>query len=304
VRCAILLCLLVTLLPALDARAAVLVYQRRGSRDIVAAYATGSHARVIARGEAPVVSPDGRRVVFIKSRRSSLDLYVVSTKGGRARLLARDAVLLSEPPSDVWSPDNRHVVAGDLTGYGGFVLDVIRRTRRTVSLESDFGGGSFSPSGKQFAMVDAQPRRADVYLFASDGSHQRHLAVGNFPVWGRRGIAFTAANAVVLKAAPRKHARTLLRPAPPDSALPIAWSADGNALLAAQGQSFDSLSAVVIDPRTGATQSPPGTFSSVDGLSRDGSSILAETGGNVVTVRSDGEQRVVARAATTASWTR
>jgi hypothetical protein len=79
------------------------------------------------------------------------------------------------------------------------------------------------------------------------------LAAGNFPVWGRPGIAFTAGNAVVLKAAPHKRARTLLRPAPPDFALPIAWTVDGSALLTAKGQSFDSLSPVVIDLRTGAT---------------------------------------------------
>jgi hypothetical protein len=130
------------------------------------------------------------------------------------------------------------------------------------------------------------------------------LAAGNFPVWGRPGIAFTAGKAVVLKAAPHKCARTLLRPAPPDFALPIAWTVDGSALLTAKGPSFDSLSPVVIDLRTGATQSRPGSFSSIDDLSSDGSLVLAETGGDVITVRSDGQQRVVAHAATSASWTR
>lgn len=300
---AILFCLLVTLLSSAQARGAVLVYQRTASHDIVAAYATGSHARVIARGLYPVVSPNGRLVVFIKRRGASDDLYMVSVKGGRARMLAHDVFLLSDPGGDVWSPDNRHVVVGDPSG-GGFVIDVIHRTLRTISLASDFGGGSFSPSGKQLAVDDARPRAADVYVFDSDGSHPRHLAPGNFPSWGRPGIAFTAGNSVFLKPAPRKHDRTLLRPPSNEFAFPVAWSADGNALLAAQGQSFDSVSAVLVDMRTGATRSPPSTFTSLDGLSRDGSVVLGEMGGNVVTVRSDGELHVVARTATAASWTR
>lgn len=298
-RYAALLALVVAVLVAPDASGAVLVYQDPHTNDIYAAYATGSHARVIAHGREPFVSPDGRRVAFFKrARGQSLDnLYVVSTKGGRARLVVRDAWTQTDP--QMWSPDSRHLVVGST--YAAFLVDVVRRTHREVPLES-FGGVSFSPSGKQFALVDANLRDPDIYVFRSDGSHPRLLAAeAGWPVWGRPGIAFSTGAGLVLKPGPGKRGRVLSR-----SARAIAWSADGGVLLGAtRCDSPDSCRAVLIDPTTGATRELPFTFTPLDGLSGDGSLVLGEMDGNVVSVRADGTKlRVLAHEATAATWTR
>jgi hypothetical protein len=301
-RAAGLLGLGLALLVTSAARGAVLVYQDRHTNDILAAYATGSQARVIAHGHEPFVSPDGRRVAFFKraTRQSNDDLYVVSTKGGRPRLVARGAWTQTDPRSQMWSPDSRHLVVGDVTGYAAFLVDVVRRTRRVVPLDS-FGGVSFSPSGKQFAIVDDHGRGADIYVLRSDGSHSRHLAAeAGWPVWGRPGIAFATGAGVVLKPGPGKRGRRLA------SARPIAWSVDGSVLLGAtRCDSVDSCRALLIDPTTGATRELPFTFTPLDGLSRDGSLVLGEMDGNVVSARADGTNlRVLAREATAATWTR
>jgi hypothetical protein len=302
-RYAALLALVVAVLVAPDASGAVLVYQDPHTNNIFAAYATGSHARVIAHGREPFVSPDGRRVAFFKraSRQADDDLYVVSTKGGRPRLVVRGAWTQTSPRSQMWSPDSRHLVVGDVTGYDAFLVDVVRRTRRLVPLD-DFGGVSFSPSGKQLAIVDAQSRTSDIYVLRSDGSHTRHLAAeAGWPVWGRPGIAFSTGAGVVLKPGPGKRGRVLSR-----SARAIAWSADGGVLLGAtRCDSPDSCRAVLIDPTTGATRELPFTFTPLDGLSGDGSLVLGEMDGNVVSVRADGTKlRVLAHEATAATWTR
>jgi WD40-like Beta Propeller Repeat len=295
-RRALLLWLLLTLLFAADAHGAVLVYQRAGSNEIFASYANGSNPRLIAHGRNPTVSPNGRRAVFVRRRPLSDDLYVVSTKGGRPRLVARNVFVLEDPRSEIWAPDSRRVVVGDPGGYDAFVIDVLRRTRRVIGVDGDFGGVSFSPSGKRIALVNAHPRDSDTYVVGLDGSHERFFAPTDHPVWGRPGISFFTGRSVVVKAGPGKPPRTLLD----EPAVPIAWSADGHRLLVQSTASTASL----VDVPSGGKHQVASSFTALDGISRDGSLVLGESGGDVVAARVEGKPRVLASDATLASWTR
>jgi hypothetical protein len=62
--------------------------------------------------------------------------------------------------------------------------------------------------------------------------------------------------------------------------------------------------AVLVTPQTGETRTLAPVFSAVDGLSHDGRQVLAEQNGDVVSATDAGAVRLLARNATTPSWTR
>jgi dipeptidyl aminopeptidase/acylaminoacyl peptidase len=309
-RCALLLSLLLALGATGESAAAVLVYQRPASRAIVAARADGSRPRVIAHGLRPSVAPDGRHVGFFKTDRNDNDmLYVVGIGGGRPRLLAREVFEVDTPPVAAcdWSQDGRLVVVGDVHGTGAFVVDIGTGKRRRVPLESNYGGASFSPSGNQIAIVDAFPHGSFLHVITTSSERGHQVANGAYPLWSRAGIAFseqTEMNPVLaLKRRPSGRARQLVV----SSGLvmySVAWSGDAATILAAEGDSFSALTALLVDRKSGASRSLPQTFTSVDGLSRDGNTVLAELGSNVVAVASDGATKTLAPRAVAASWTR
>jgi WD40 repeat protein len=283
---------------------AVLVYSRpapSGERDapIVAARNDGSDARVIANGFAPRVSPSGGRIAYLKTTEGSVDLHVVGNRGARRQRLARRTFDLGPFSPIAWSPDSRYVVIPDPYPDARLV-DVRQGTTRRIRAgdQDDFVGASFDPEGGRFVIARAFPREPDPQLtvVAVRGRERRGLGVGDLPVWGRPGLAFSRTGKVLLRKRIGERAKTLLR----RSAYSLDWSDDGDRLLTYVPRTGET---VVIDlsPRR-VTTIPERLFPSQ--LSDDGKHILGEAGGNVVVRRPSGTVDVLAEDATRPSWTK
>src|SRR5436305_8540749 len=106
----------------------------------------GRHGRRLARGRAPVVSPDGSQVAFAGGCTGDppadcTKLYVVSTGGGSPRLLGR-----AEGPA--WAPDSSRVVARS----GRQLVSVgVDSGEKVVLDRGAFFGWTISPNGRKVA---------------------------------------------------------------------------------------------------------------------------------------------------------
>lgn len=84
---------------------------------------------------------------------------------------------------------------------------------------------------------------------------------------------------------------------------PIDWSRDGQRLLAAEGSDSECmLCALLITPARDRTVTLSPTFSEIDGLSRDGRSVLGWSMATSFSVSATGQMRVLARASDNAAW--
>lgn len=83
---------------------------------------------------------------------------------------------------------------------------------------------------------------------------------------------------------------------------PVRWSASGERLLVSEEIGDREFRAVIVDLATGQTTTLSQTFSAVDALSRDGTTVLGEENGNVIAVRSDGISKTLAAGAEEADW--
>ena len=288
------------LVPSADA---VLVYEAGPAKrhTIVAARNDGSHARVVAHGTAPQVSPTGHLIAFFKVRRDGDRLYVVDNRGRDRHLLARSFW----GPGVAWSPDDRYLVAdpsGELPNYGARLIDVRRRTARRVKAEGIYDGASFTPDGKAFTLNMGSFASARVAgdLRQVDPATRKSRAIGegDEPRWGTRGLAYNFYDELLLRKHLDERPETILD----REAYPVDWSADGNRLLAWE-ESRLARQAVIIDlsPRRIRRVQEP-IFPAA--LSRDGRKVLGEMDGDVVERSGDGAIRVLARDATHPSWTK
>jgi TolB protein len=142
--------------------------------------ADGSGQRMLARGHAPVWSPDGRAIAFRSDRDGNGEVYVVNTDGTDLRRLTRD------PASDggaFWSPDGRklffvrfrhgnsdiYVVNVDGSGRRNLTPDA-RPARRARD-----GSPVLSPDGGRIAFVSERDGNRQIYVMNADGSGQRRL---------------------------------------------------------------------------------------------------------------------------------
>jgi Tol biopolymer transport system component len=264
----------------------------------------GSGARRLAVGDNPHVSPDGQTIV-----------YVTGIAQGTARLRAQPAAggpvrtLLSNWSFGVfdWSDDGRWIITmgGRLNGKQKLVLiDMTTGTSRTIA-RGFFSGGSFSPASDQVVYAEIH---SDRQLFSKSNLYTAPVAGGPShglthhghaldPVWGPTDVAYSHWARPTGKHRHEdgpKYNIWLIKPdGSGDHALthdhvpfllsglsPVDWSADGTKLLTQFGGQ-DTAYAVTVDPATGHERVVGKKSQSIVGtrLSKDGSTILAFTGG-------------------------
>jgi hypothetical protein len=291
----------------------------------------GKHGRRLARGRAPVVSPDGRQVAFAGGCTGDppaecTKLFVVSSGGGTPRSLGP-----GEEP--VWTRDSSRIVA--------------RSGRQLVSIEVESGekamldrgsffGWTIAPSGRKVAYgrgpSDDPLRGMDLFVVDIGGGGRRQLThdrrSGN-PVWGPRRIAFTKfrrrsgypAYDLWTVAPDGRGARLVVRGKTVADRFrlndvlglfPFEWGADGRRLLTTYMTELAE-TPFALDVRSGAVRRLWRTRARdvvASGLSTDGRLVLLEVSPspdigpiNVETVPyAGGRPRVLVRAAREPSW--
>jgi hypothetical protein len=293
---------LVFLAAAAPARA-VLVYERPASRAIVAARDGGANPHVIARGAGPVVSPDARRVLFFKR---GGNLWLVNRDGTDARRVLRHAYLDVDNPGRSWSPDSRYALAGDSTSGATFLIDVRRRTTRLYDSGHTFGftRASFGARSRRI-VLDEEDIHGPAELWLRDLHDHRLLFVadGMSPLWGPGGLAYEVGAGIWLK----RHLRTpgsLLVPRPRHQYIsPIDWSSDGDVLLVARGADQFERQPVFVSVPGGASKPVPGRFS-LTAISGDGRLALGVLNRDVARINKRGTVHILARNASSPSWTK
>ncbi|HKP89962.1 MAG TPA: hypothetical protein VJT75_08305 [Thermoleophilaceae bacterium] len=281
---------------------ALLVYQRPATSEIVAARDDGTQRRVIAYGKTPIVAPDGKRVAFVTKRGSDYDLKVVTLHDGQVRLLLRNILPGDPAHAFAWSPDGRSIAIGSAIEFREALVDVDKRTHRYLKLGGTPGSATFSPDSTKVLFELVHPRDKDLLIARVADGGARFVDSGGSPTWGAVGFAYRRDPKGILF---RKHAEanpTIARSR--GHAQPRDWSADGDSLLAVGGRAPADRRALLIDRRTGHTLFLPQRFTAIEDLSRNGHAVLGEAAGNVVAARRDGSSKVLARNATTPSWTK
>jgi Tol biopolymer transport system component len=126
-----------------------------GVGNIWRVHLNGTHAKRIASGNDPVLSPDGRWIAFYRGSH----LLVMPAQGGRAkRVFTFRANDLDFRIAPTWAPDSRHVA---LQSYDGFVvLDIrsravpLRIARPPVGWGSVVSEPSFSPDSRKILYTE------------------------------------------------------------------------------------------------------------------------------------------------------
>src|SRR3954468_16275179 len=288
------------LLAAPAAASATLVFGKqpsRGQPTIWAAGNDGSGAVKLATGYyQPTISPDGTTVAALRQTRSGANrLYVLPAAGGAPRRLLANAGFATV----AWSPDSSMIVAE--TGRRLIIVNVATGAATTLAT-GIFSGSppSFSPAGNALGYSSAVSTRVnaatDVYTIPVAGGAPTRLTTdgqSSSPLWGPTQIAYSR-GPFRRNDAPRlniwlmnsdgSNQRQLTRVRVPTllSGLnPVQWSASGNQLLANfNGQ--DTSQAYAVNPATGTAKdlgAKPFDGTSAGAISRDGTTVLAQTGG-------------------------
>jgi Tol biopolymer transport system component len=244
----------------------------------------------------PRISPDGQWVLAVRqSARGANQLYLLPTGGGGATRL------LTSVQADLyaWSPTSQLIAA--VTGRRLAAIDVASGAATDLA-NGIFAGASvsFSPFGDQIAYTLATSTglnaATDVYAVPVAGGPPTQLTVDGTstnPAWGPTQIAYSRG--------PRRRSDYpqlnlwLMNPDGSEQRQltfvgvrslvtglnPVQWSASGAQLLANYGGQ-DTSQAFAVDPLSGGAldlgaRSFDGT--SPGALSRDGTTVLAQTGG-------------------------
>lgn len=291
--------------------------------------ADGSHARRLASGTSPQLSPDGRwialvRVLRVSQRPLASDLLLLPAVGGAERLLQHlDGEYLDVP---VWAPDSRHLVSSHsgLAKIGGLTLiDALAGTRTLFApgrRVNAFSSPSFSPDSRQIVYGRSDQSGGDLYVYDS-GSRKTtkitHDHTDFNPTWGPKWIAYNHRGYIrggdiwVIRADGTGRRRLTHTN---DAIYPAAWSRDGRRLLAANPATHNG--------RLWAVEVPSGHSRALtrwvgdlfpQGLSRDGTIVLAAIGcggtaspyGVIETLPfAGGKPQVIAKGPCRASWNR
>ena len=293
-------------------------------------------------GTQPLIAPSGGAVIFSSqpANGGEPELKIVPSAGGAIATLASNEQNMS---STAWSPDSKTIatVLGEPSAHhvGGtdrlVLIDVASGRTRTIATGS-FEGVSFSPDSTQLAYArspnqDTFPTSSDIYTVPVAGGPPRRITSNHrstAPVWGPSKIAFArTVKAKRKEDAPKSNiwlmnpngsqARQLTRAKAPfltSGPSPLAFSASGSRLIAEFGGQ-DTSYGQGVDLRTGALhlfsrKRLVGYQLIAAGISRDGSTVLAMTGGlepsasnNIVTVPfAGGPLKVLVRGAYAPSW--
>jgi Tol biopolymer transport system component len=274
-------------------------YLGGGRSDIWFAPLDGGRKQLIERRAShPLLSPDGRWIAFAKCTAADYcsDVYLVSTGRAKRRLLVRGV------EADAWAPDSKRLFGTrPLSGFDrhGLVRIDVRDGRVKHLVDRDVERFSVSPSGQQVCVTLWRAGSPDLYVVGADGGAARRLTYGGVsdsPVWTTHGIALRRmvrhgtfphqawGADEIWRIDPDGHgSRRLARP--PARILasgitglaPIAWSVDGQRLVAALTNEFGG-PPYAVNARTGAVRRI-GSYSYSArsfGLSRDGRRVLVE----------------------------
>jgi Tol biopolymer transport system component len=293
------LLVLVALLTLPATASATLVFGKQSSRgpsSIWVANNDGSSPVSLATNYySPTISPDGMTVAAFRQTRSGNNLlYVLPAAGGPAtRLLANVGF-----GTLTWSPDSSTIAA--VTGRRLVTIAVASGAVTTLATGNFNAPASFSPAGTEIAYSSARSMNlnaaTNVFTIPTAGGAPTQLTsdgLSNNPVWGPTQIAYSSG--------PRRHALPpklqiwLMNPDGSNQRQltnvrvgqlvqglgPVEWSASGQQLLASyNGQ--DTSQAFAVDPLTGAARDlgvRPFDGTSAGAISRDGTTVLAQTGG-------------------------
>jgi hypothetical protein len=281
----------------------------------------GSHQRRLAGGLFPKISPNGRWVAYQRFPGGRPQLRVVRTRGGKSRLVVRAGRI-----DDVhWAPDPRHLAAE--LGRGLLVYDV--HAKHGVNVRGKpLSGFSFSPDSRTVVyghrVRDDLDAASDLFVVSRGGTGRHRLTTGRRslnPLWTAQGIVFDQ-QTIRPQDAPVYTLFTIrpdgggLRqlagipvPSLASGPVPHSASADGAHLLVAFSEQ-DEEETYVVDVAGGAARKV-GTFYVPGGISRDGSTIVAQTGGPdpgsrhsfVAVAFGGGPRRLLLRGGADPDWT-
>jgi len=205
------------------------------------------------------------------------------------------------PAAFAWSPDSRYVAisldsnaVNGVTGAGLAVVDTTTGTY-TVIVKGEISGASFAVNGSDRIVYSAAPSLnagapSNLYAIAPDGSAKTQLTHDNHslnPLWGAKGIAFDRERWRGQNAFPAyqvwlltgTHLRRLTNmsiPALVSGLVPLAFSANGNRMIAEYGGQDTSFAwTIQISPLR--VRQVPG-FVQGGGISRSGNSLLIDAG--------------------------
>jgi hypothetical protein len=281
----------------------------------------GSGPRRVARGNVPMLSPDGRRIAFFRTLRSGrTDLWVVDVRSRRARRLLRGVIsgggTYTHRPV-AWTLDGKSIVAHVSRSFEPSTAIVDAKTGRHRTIPG-YPFASPSPGGARLAVTFTRGPFANStgYVGVTDGRGRNRVRVtrGGRPLWGRPGlVAVTPGERILLYARPHVSRRfTVLADfsGTGDVATGVAWSREGSTLLAGRITPPTAeapevvFRSVVINAALGETFTFPTPLTTAYALSRDESAVLGQRGDDVVVEHRDGTVDVIASNADSAGWNR
>lgn len=315
-----LVCVVVWLLCAGVARATLVYVHPVGTAtgpqpphrgEIFAAANDGARPRALARGFAPVISPNGRQIAFLRYHGDITDLWTMGVGGRHQRRVLRSLTLgaaggLAYGPY-AWSPDSRRLAVT----RGTSVSIVTVRDRRRVDVNVDAANPSFAPDGRH--LVAEFGTRASTVELIDPRKPNRFVGLGSGygPLGGKPGIAFLRGSTIMFVRHPgaRAQERVLVDDRRSGEQLTVAsWSLTATRLLAGiarPGRAYNtySIDPLLVDPVRGTQQRLPNALSGLSALSRDGRTVLGQAGNDVVIERADGTIKILAQNADSATWT-
>jgi Tol biopolymer transport system component len=287
---------LLVVVPAASATLVYVTQPSRGPAVLWSAANDGTGALRLGSGYyQPVISPDGTMVAAERQTRSGGNLlYVLPTAGGPATRLLPNVGFATV----TWSPNSQLIAA--VTGRRLVIINVADSSVTTLATGNFNAAPTFSPSGDTltFSSATRQDLNAptNVYTVPLAGGTPTQLTfdgLSSAPVWGPSEIAFARG--------PRRrndYPRLNIWLMNPDGSSqrqltfvrvrtlvtglnPVEWSASGAQLLADYGGQ-DTSQAFAVDPFSGAARdlgARPFDGTSPGAISRDGTTVLAQTGG-------------------------
>jgi Tol biopolymer transport system component len=257
--------------------------------------ANGTHARKLARGGLPMLSPNGKLVAFsLFGARRPTAIRVVSSNGVAVAKISGYAYALA------WSRDSRYLAVNDSTGGGSLIIVDTKLHKTRMVAHGVVLQASFAPSGPDRLVFGLSTSGAfnaptNLYTIDADGTHKTQLTdngEGAYPVWGKLGIAFTHVTlrgfghpeyqVYLLSGGVAKQITNLAIPANSEGLTPLAVSSDGANLVAAY-QTIGAPLTYTVNLETGAVvQLTDGTVHvNPWGISRNGKRVLVDLGENL-----------------------